>query len=1068
MRAMIAATPPCLNVADVARSLQAVNAGAILVRPRLLRRIIKEDCGLPGLGLQVPHGKTYVIGRDRLLALANRADLGIDAERKLPGAAILIARPDQDDLDRRSRGDALLKFWRLLYHGRVHAILGRHVAEGRMSEIEVQRRVERIGRPAFAEIREVLQQERYLLPPGDDRTVYEEFATLYLELRCFAPQLLPAYFPAIEDLAAIDALLAEDVDRERVLAETRLEGADVPGAGAMLSRPVQPPEFSEGIASVGRQPHDPGANAPRSPRAEKAAAVGNHVRAAIVRQLGADAAGAQADLDRLADRLQVALGLDGHEVEQWRLGLLALLGRAAQGVWPVEARLLYDLQKVCIDHERAIYAVDIVEWVYSLGRRPIKRLLPGQREVLTVKHLRSAARRLEAARVADEERRSFARLLREQLDRAKAAVRTKFRPLLAGVLDDVGMRPANLPERVALNKLGEELLDRVVERGYLNMGDLRDAVSRNNLKLPDLAGPAEFFRGDRLIRANRRLPVALDGVYRRGEFYLRWLQRLSSIAFGTLIGRLLVLYVLLPFGVSFLALEGAQHIINPVLDLLAPAGGVEEQAADLTGQEEQSIGAPFEESKHERVHLAKWPAVIVLGLFLFGLMHSPRFRAWTLRALALWGEGLRRLLIDLPGYVMDLPLVRRILASWPVVLFARPVLAGVLIGLMNRLAGLDVHASIATGGVVFLAGCLFFNSRLARDLEEAVTDWFVRLWQRLSTDLLPGLFHLIMWLFKALVEAIDRLLYTVDEWLRFRGGEGRWTFTWKLTLGTAWFLVTYVVRGYVNLLIEPQTNPIKHFPVVTVSAKLLVPFAPLLVHLGTELLQGVLDPPVARAIAVFHVGMLPGVFGFLAWELKENWRLYRANLPATLRPDVIGHHGETMVRLLKPGFHSGTVPKIYKKLRRAERKQDRDAARRQRQALHHVEESVRRFAERELVFLLNMSRGWGAPRLSTGRVDLGCKTINIELRCPELADADVRIAFEEQAGELVAAIPHPGWLERLSVAPRRVLTAALAGWYKMAGVNRINSGAPVEIDGAAIAWQSWVETWERDQAGKPI
>ena len=32
--------------------------------------------------------------------------------------------------------------------------------------------------------------------------------------------------------------------------------------------------------------------------------------------------------------------------------------------------------------------------------------------------------------------------------------------------------------------------------------------------------------------ANRKLAVVLDGVYRRGEIYLRWMQRLSSLASG--------------------------------------------------------------------------------------------------------------------------------------------------------------------------------------------------------------------------------------------------------------------------------------------------------------------------------------------------------------------------------------------------------------------------------------------------------------------------------------------------------------------------------------------------------
>src|SRR5262249_21602754 len=189
---------------------------------------------------------------------------------------------------------------------------------------------------------------------------------------------------------------------------------------------------------------------------------------------------------------------------------------------------------------------------------------------------------------------------------------------------------------------------------------------------------------------------------------------------------------------------------------------------------------------------------------------------------------------------------------------------------------------------------------------------------------------------KTILEAIDRLLYTVDELLRFRTGESQWTFAWKLVLGTLWFFVSYVVRLYINLFIEPTTNPIKHFPVVTVAAKVLAPFLWVLFREMAAFLGTFIGPPSAKAVAAVHVFLLPGIFGFLAWELKENWRLYRANQPKTLRPDVIGHHGETMRRFLRPGFHSGTVPKLYRKLRRAERKRDGSAARRQREALHHV------------------------------------------------------------------------------------------------------------------------------------
>ena len=71
---------------------------------------------------------------------------------------------------------------------------------------------------------------------------------------------------------------------------------------------------------------------------------------------------------------------------------------------------------------------------------------------------------------------------------------------------------------------------------FFTLGDLRDALSRNNLKQPDFAGAADFLRGDALLRADGRLAVALDGVYQRGEFYLRWMQRFSSLAFGTRTG----------------------------------------------------------------------------------------------------------------------------------------------------------------------------------------------------------------------------------------------------------------------------------------------------------------------------------------------------------------------------------------------------------------------------------------------------------------------------------------------------------------------------------------------------
>jgi hypothetical protein len=88
-----------------------------------------------------------------------------------------------------------------------------------------------------------------------------------------------------------------------------------------------------------------------------------------------------------------------------------------------------------------------------------------------------------------------------------------------------------------------------------------------------------------------------------------------------------------------------------------------------------------------------------------------------------------------------------------------------------------------------------------------------------------------------------------------------------------WSIVAYLVRIYTNLLVEPQVNPIKHFPVVTVAAKIMLPFAPTLIAALTSALGQVLGTVIAGAIAGPTVVLLPGVFGFLVWEFKENWKL---------------------------------------------------------------------------------------------------------------------------------------------------------------------------------------------------
>ncbi len=1157
--------PAPIDAARLEQALLAADRAVCLAPPRILRRVIKADRRLVGLGLRVPHVKSYVIARDALLRLADRDELGLAPERDLPDTVVLLVRPEPDKLAALSAEQALVLYWRLLFHARVHVALDARLAEGRLTDAGIRHRIQRIGPTEFDAIRGVLRQENFLMPPRDDRTAYVEFAALYLELRHFAPSLLPRYFPGLTDRAGIEALLAGDVDANEVLARSRPPGAPDPTDACASNGEAARPRDRVDEGPPSRPPSE--AEYRRLvARADQARAVGNVVRAAVLRMQAAAVAqpkrvraarnAARAELALLVDRLQPALGLDEAEAKVWRLVLPHLLGPAARGVWPVEARMLYDLQKVCVDHERDLYAADLVEWVRSLFRRPIKRPLPEQRQVLLLKHLRSAFRRLRSVRLPEVDRQHLGHLFLAAVTRKEKELRERFRPRILAVLNQTGLVPANAAERVSRDKVVEELLDQVVDHGFSTLGDLRDILARSQLKLPDLRRPEELVQGDRLLRADKQLGVALDGVHRRGEVYLRFFQRVSSVAFGTGLGRFLTRYFALPFGGAYGVIVGvleivhlfAKWVLRVRYEPLAPLRTLfHPWAVRLTGFEEYLTVPPGADEqlawqvRHSdrllqmELTLSRGLLTLILGAFFFALLHIPAVRRGVLAALAWTYRGLRALFFDLPRALLRWPPLRRVLDSRAFALFSyyvlKPGLVAGLAWLVLWLRGTAAGVSDWLTMAVFLAVNLMLNSRLGRDVEEIVSDGLERGWQRLRLDILPGLVNFFLDVFKTLLGALDRLLYSVDEWLRFRGGGTRSSFVAKAVLGLFWFVIAYVVRLVVVLFVEPTFNPIKHFPTVTVTAKLIAPFFPDWVKvLGAPL--SFLGPVPEYALGSTIFLLLPGLAGFLVWELKENWRLYAANRPASLRPVMVGSHGETLARLLRPGLHSGTLPKLHAKLRKAERRAPRrpraaDAVRAHRAALHHLRENVCHFFEREFLALLNGSTFWRDRPLALGAVELGANRIRAELFCPALGSEPVWLAFEERSGRLLAGLTGPGWLPRLSPEQRGALATALAGLYKLAGVDlvrqqieallpaavssydivdeglwvssgsdfdaeaiypldeggdviapRVMAGAfpqplpslpavPLLFDRAEVPWEWWVSVWEGDRAGKP-
>ncbi len=623
--------------------------------------------------------------------------------------------------------------------------------------------------------------------------------------------------------------------------------------------------------------------------------------------------------------------------------------------------------------------------------------------------------------------------------------------------------------------------------------------------------------GDAIIRANHELTVAMDGIYRRGEVYMRAFQRGSSLAFGTSLGRLLMLFLILPFGGSLILLKGLHFLIVEGLGL------VHFLAKHIVGPE---YAPPVHNGHHASVLTTPY-AIGAVGLIILGMIHVPRFRRQV-------GVVARTVFLDIPTTIVHSPLVRGLFVNGVTRFVARylltPAIVGALAAIAMRIFKYDHETASFVGAILALLTATIFRTPWGRGIEERFDESLARVWRVVSVNFLIGLLLMILHFFTVVMEWIEKAMYAVDEWLRFHEGDSKASVVFKVIFGTVWFFVAYLFRFAWNLLIEPQINPVKHFPVVTVSHKLISPTvltsSPKIPSPFAEVLMGQfknLTAEPANALATGVVTLIPGVFGFLVWELKENWKLYKANRPLVIGPVPVGSHGERVRALLRPGLHSGVVPKTFAKLRKAEAAGNHARAGKMHHNLEHVAESVHRLAERELVGYLADSRRWNGLPLHVDEVRLATNRLRILL---SIRDSDDRmvISVEERGGYLIGSLEARGWLDRLDDKQRSAFQDALTALYKLAGVHVIREqamavlgidpyrldcrpegllvlpkgeGPTVElnygdeliltpsapIDGRALAplpaadliltecplgWQEWVERWEQDQEGKAL
>ena len=130
---------------ELERAVAAVDRSALLVPPRILRRVLRHGRRLSETGLSVPHRKTYCVQRDELAAVVEPDELGRSSFDDLPERIILLARPEPEQLAATTRPRTLIKFWRMLFHARLHVELERLIAADRLNATVVKERITSIG-----------------------------------------------------------------------------------------------------------------------------------------------------------------------------------------------------------------------------------------------------------------------------------------------------------------------------------------------------------------------------------------------------------------------------------------------------------------------------------------------------------------------------------------------------------------------------------------------------------------------------------------------------------------------------------------------------------------------------------------------------------------------------------------------------------------------------------------------------------------------------------------------------------------------------------------------------------
>jgi len=907
---------------------------ARIVSRQLLRNILQAHLGYPGLAWNLPHSEIY------LIPYASLSNMGVFAPEELPSlggpdqTVLLIAQPAVAQTRSWDRNQALTWLWRNLFHGRIHAAVHRAKIAGVWDDARAGDWVDRLGWMEYREIRTVLLEENLIAPDAETGQVLEEFLSVVLELLVFETDRVGDWFPLLEPGRIQDLLALVGSPRDH-LAASRPEGAIHP---ATLRALVPEKTFVPADREFDGREYDLCIRTAKRHEAEgrNFEAALTYLDAALVEPTRSRGRMQKAAWKHLAQTLGgEGLFEVGGAVPDWALHWLDVAAnqKTTGGLEYQALHAVFDARVILTQKPSELRPWS---WLISLGKAQIRKSLPGV-ELLSARSSLLKARLLILR--SDLEETVIGAIitnLEASVQQLEKQIRDTFSPRFQKAMEEASFAPTHLVEKAARDAIIEDMVERLLQSRQLSFGDLRDILARNELKLPDLTGVSGWWHGDPLRKLDKAMARGIPGAYRPGEFYTTGLEAFSSLFYATNTGRLVLLWAILPFLMTIVLWKFPQYMHE---ELLKFAGFVsrnpdlydallETEAAHLPTFETTSWTTPVLASVEDydnhngemekRIVLGSPPLLAITFIYFLCMLHVGLVKSLTLSFFSQLAKGFRFIFWTLPKDFFRTPIVRTLLELPPIrwlwTLGLKPALLAALVYwlLASRLAGIGFGPILQI--LVFGILMAIFASRPFIRANAWLWDLFGEWMHEFGIQSLYRVAAWLAWLARQVLDWVSIVLLGISEWLRPKPETEGASLIFKGILGAIFQPILGFLRFAVTVLIEPQINPIKHFPTVTIGHKfmlvLVVPIAGQLEQLG-------LEKAVAYTTSLLFVFGVPGFFGFMVWELKENWRLYAANRPNRLGRLRIGSHGESFLSLFSPGFHSGTLAKAYRRLRHA-------------------------------------------------------------------------------------------------------------------------------------------------------